>query len=281
MSKQFAFVPTNGLGKPRLAGRRLIRTHCMQGKNRRELPINSAKQLPGTSVLIPQPRHRPPRASTQRAETQSAETYGNDRPYSRPRPESEPGVDDATIALQKLPRPPPPDIELLPLAAEVDRHSQELLFRFRYFCRSLYDLSLIFHPVFTSQEHFPLKVCIDFDERPSDYSHWFFQDVAFLHSVLLAICAIHDNVRDQPLARVTRFHLQRTLHLLNRKLAEQDGCRTDSTVYIFITLALMAGLFGDHAAAEKHMTGLRQIVRLRGGLEQLRRTPKLHFTIGR
>jgi len=145
-------------------------------------------------------------------------------------------------------------------------------------------LSLTSHPVFTSgssKNNIPLKVCIDFDERPNDYFHWLFQDVAFLHSILLTICAIHDSVRAQPLARITRFHLQRTLHLLNRKLAERDGYRIDSTVHVVITLALMAGLFGDHAAAQSHMSGLRQIVRLRGGLEQLRRTPKLHFTIDR
>ncbi len=131
MSKEFAFVPTNGLGKPNFADRRLIRTHCKRGKNRRELPNDSARQLLGTSVLIPQPRHRPSKASTQR------ETYRNDRPCSRPRPESEPGVDDATIALQRIPHPPPPDIRLLPLAAEIDRHSQELLFQCRWFCRKL------------------------------------------------------------------------------------------------------------------------------------------------
>jgi len=87
--------------------------------------------------------------------------------------------------------------------------------------------------------------------------------------------------RDQPLAKVTRFHLQRTLHPLNRELGEQDGCRTDSTVYFIITLALMASLFFDHVAAGKHKVGLRQIFRLRGGLEQLRRAPTLDFTIVR
>ena len=140
------------------------------------------------------------------------------------------------------------------------------------------------HTVFTSnssQNIYPLKFCIEFDEPRAEYFDWLFDDAAYLHSTLLAASAMHDAARKQPLAKATCFHLQRTLSLLNEELSEGDAYRKNSTVYIVITLALFARLFGDYTAAETHMSGLRQIVRLRGGLKGLRRTPKLHFTIDR
>ncbi len=124
MSNDSTFVPTNELEKPSLADRRLIRTRCMQGKNCRELPIYSAKQLPGTSVLVPQPHTCPSKISAQHDKIQSTKIYKGGQPYSHPCPERELGVVDAMISLHKLFRPPSPDIKLFPLAAEVFRHSK-------------------------------------------------------------------------------------------------------------------------------------------------------------
>ena len=145
-------------------------------------------------------------------------------------------------------------------------------------------MSLISLPVFTSgfpKKIYPLKLCIELDEPTSDFFQWLLRDVAFLHSVLLATCAFDDISKGQPLAKATRFHLQRTLSLLNKKLSEREACCNDLTIYIVITLALMASLFGEHAAAETHLAGLHQIIELAGGLGKLRQKPKLHFTIDR
>lgn len=83
------------------------------------------------------------------------------------------------------------------------------------------------------------------------------------------------------LSKTTVFHLRRTLHFLNEKLAHEDAYRDDSNVYVIIMLTLLAVSFGDYVAANAHMDGLRRIVELRGGMEYLQSMPKLHYKLDR
>ena len=71
------------------------------------------------------------------------------------------------------------------------------------------------------------------------------------------------------------------MHFLNEKLGEKDAYLVDSNVYIIVMLTLMAAMFGDHAAANAHIDGLRRIVDLRGGMEYLRCNHNLHYKLDR
>ena len=62
--------------------------------------------------------------------------------------------------------------------------------------------------------------------------------------------------------------MQRTLNLLNARLSEDDGC-SDSSIYIIMILAMMAIVLREFMVGSVHMTSLRQIVQLRGGLGYL------------
>ena len=129
---------------------------------------------------------------------------------------------------------------------------------------------------------YPVDQCIQFEKvEKKEYLEWLCCDDAFFHSVLLTISAVDDYVLQRPPAQITYHHLRRTLSLLNQRLSEKDAHLADSTVYIILTLALMAGVFGDYAAASTHIAGLQQIVRLRGGVKHLRLNPKLHFKLDR
>lgn len=75
------------------------------------------------------------------------------------------------------------------------------------------------------------------------------------------------------------YHLHRTITILNRKLSEEGDCLKDSTLNVVLTLCLMACALGDRAGLRAHLMGLQQIVKLRGGLDFLRKRPMLHFRI--
>lgn len=129
---------------------------------------------------------------------------------------------------------------------------------------------------------YPVDQCIEFEKvEKREYLQWLCCDDAFFHSVLLTISAVDDYVLQRPPTDITHHHLRRTLSLLNQRLSEKDAHLVDSTVYIILTLALMAGVFGDYAAASTHIAGLQQIVRLRGGVKHLRLNSKLHFKLDR
>ena len=122
MSEQFAFITLDKLGKPHSVDRRLIRSHCMQGKNRHEGLRRSAKQVPGTSVLSHQP-----------CLTQIGPSVGGDHTIREDQSYSPSEIiipkDGNVVVTTKLPRPPPPDVGLIPFAECLDMHSQKLLYQ--------------------------------------------------------------------------------------------------------------------------------------------------------
>ncbi|KAI8266453.1 hypothetical protein K4K58_009709 [Colletotrichum sp. SAR11_239] len=81
--------------------------------------------------------------------------------------------------------------------------------------------------------------------------------------------------------KLTQFHLRRTISLLNKSLSQKNSHENEAIFHVILTLAMIASLWGDFDSAAVHLSGLQQIVRLRGGLEYLHRFPKLHFKLDR
>ncbi|KAI8181834.1 hypothetical protein K4K51_001578 [Colletotrichum sp. SAR 10_75] len=81
--------------------------------------------------------------------------------------------------------------------------------------------------------------------------------------------------------KLTQFHLRRTISLLNKSLSQKNSHENEVIFHVILTLAMIASLWGDFDSAAVHLSGLQQIVRLRGGLEYLHRFPKLHFKLDR
>ncbi|KAF2799741.1 hypothetical protein K505DRAFT_413483 [Melanomma pulvis-pyrius CBS 109.77] len=230
MPAQFEFVPAGDFGKPKSADRRLIRSHCMQGKNKRGGSRRSKQQDRRAAKVPPQTLQ--------------------------------------TLPNPPIPVPPPSDIALVQLPGELGLHSEEILFKYLSYgaVRNLVS---------------PIEVCVNVDPLQPNYFAWPFYDVTFFHAAMLTTSATNDFMLKRPMTKTTYFHLRRTLHFLNQKLCEEDAFLVDSTVYVIVMLTLMAATFGDSNAAGAHMSGLQRIVKLRGGMEYLRCTPKLHYKLDR
>ncbi|KAK4952428.1 hypothetical protein LTR10_009234 [Elasticomyces elasticus] len=158
------------------------------------------------------------------------------------------------------------DWSLLRLADDMNIDSYELLSTFLSYNA-------------TKQTTFQLEQCVDFDIVHDAHLPWLFQDKAFLHSTLLAVAALQDLRMKRPPSKTTLFHLKKTLGSLNHTLGTSWGHHADAIIWIILTLAWLAAMFGDQAAAATHMTGLRRLVELRGGQEYLRQQPKQHFKL--
>ncbi|KAF2681004.1 hypothetical protein K458DRAFT_392232 [Lentithecium fluviatile CBS 122367] len=168
-----------------------------------------------------------------------------------------------------VPQPPPSNVAIS-LAEDIGRQSRETLFKvFAY--KSL------------EQSMSPLKDCVSFSPIETKCFEWLFNDASFLHALLLVGSMMNDfnlyNIQ-QPGSKTYKY-LRKTILLLNIKLGEQEAHSKDSTLYVVITLTMLAAWSSDWRAASAHIAGLYKIVELRGGLEYLAQRPKLHFKLDR
>ncbi|KAL2830525.1 hypothetical protein BDW59DRAFT_141066 [Aspergillus cavernicola] len=81
----------------------------------------------------------------------------------------------------------------------------------------------------------------------------------------------------------TSWHLQKLILILTQRLssAEISAMIQDSTVATVVALAMFSCMINDHAGAKAHLSGLQQMVRLRGGIEGFDRNIILQLKLGR
>lgn len=279
MPADFAFVTVSNLGRTQPTDRSVIRSRCMIGKNRQEGSRRSkqaarkaqkaaAQTASGNAGLQSLTHSISPIKSWSRSVDDEKQQAGEES--------QAPGIeevarDDTSTLVSPVPHPPPSDMSLIRFAEELERPSQEILFRLVNFNA----LKGTFYPI----EH-----CVDLPRSANSEAlsfSWILQDKIFLHSALFYSSAVHEHVQHRQPGRMTQFHLRRTIKLLNEALSQPDSHRNEAIFHVVLTLALMAGLWGDFGTTAIHLSGLRQIVGLRGGLRYLRSHPKLHFKLDR
>lgn len=130
---------------------------------------------------------------------------------------------------------------------------------------------------------FPADLCVDFDITRCQWFHWLFQDAGYLQCAIFTASATQDFVCKQSITPGTYSHLRKTIALLNDNLSSNDSAVSirDSTLSTVIMLAMFSCMMNDHNGAKAHVAGLREMVRLRGGLEAFRDNSKLYIKLGR
>ncbi|OHE94325.1 hypothetical protein CORC01_10372 [Colletotrichum orchidophilum] len=278
MADNFAFVTVNNTGRTQSTDRSVIRSRCMLGRNRQEgsrrskqaarkalrLAAQSASDTAERQTLNPLLTPFKPRP----CETHKKKQYEED---SQATNKEERARNDRVALMPPVPHPPPSDMSLIRFAEELGRPSQEILFR-------LVNINAL------KGTFYPIEHCVDLPRSANSEAlsfSWILQDKIFLHSALFYSSAVHEHVHRRQPGKMTQFHLRRTIQLLNDALSQPDSHRNEAIFHVVLTLALMAGLWGDFNTTAVHLSGLQQIVHLRGGLKYLQRHPKLHFKLDR
>jgi hypothetical protein len=129
--RSFAFVPADGFGS-KATDRKLIRSHCMRGKNKKKGALVAACDPPLASYDMPQATQFPllslsgPVPSKVRLSRDplrcGAGKMGDKTGNARE-------LREAVETESNLPPPPPADLSLVKFAGEADDHSRELLFK--------------------------------------------------------------------------------------------------------------------------------------------------------
>lgn len=134
----------------------------------------------------------------------------------------------------------------------------------------------------TARSMYPESLGVEMDPKHAYWFQWLANDVTFLQCALFSTSAAHDFVRYQFISPMTYSLLSKAIATLNTTLSQNTSISLlDSTIYVVIMLATFAGMMGDRASAEAHAAGLRQMVRLRGGLECFQDNVKMCIQIGR
>ncbi|KAJ9137498.1 hypothetical protein NKR23_g9042 [Pleurostoma richardsiae] len=113
---------------------------------------------------------------------------------------------------------------------------------------------------------YPIERCVD---REEEYQRWFSdlsQDPAYVHTVLYSAQAYFDSFRSQSLGLRATIHMNKAIVFLRKTLGQPNLVITDSLIFVVLALALISEALGEVDAAQKHLHGLCQLIKLRGGI---------------
>ncbi|KAK4044293.1 hypothetical protein C8A01DRAFT_31610 [Parachaetomium inaequale] len=283
---KIVFVPADGLGSTTAENRKLIRSHCMLGKNKKKYKGKKAPRDHGT-VVRQQPRTGasvPHAASAaeipgdllgllgplhERASPRYSQSSG-----TTPEVQTPAATEDTFSPLSPLspfssPSPPigiPSVFTFLTFAREIDNRSQDLLFKYFFIARQVF---------------YPIQFCVYSDTSLYTWFEWLFYDAAYLESVLLGMSAMDDFFRRARPSKLTYSHMRATITALNERLSDPDLYLSDSTIAVVMGLAELSGMLADETAAKAHVSGFQRLVRLRGGITSFAGNTKLQIKIGR
>ncbi|KAL4924095.1 uncharacterized protein BDV17DRAFT_301291 [Aspergillus undulatus] len=254
----FVFVSVTGTGKPRSADSKVIRSHCMRGKNRRiGLPRRLA--TPGRATAVHH-GNKPQASSSSLHYTDKQIGYGNEEERK------DQGRISKPTRLTTLRRPS--DLSALEFAFEMSNENKALIIDFlQYFTSAMY----------------PIELFLDYDVTTCDWANWLFTDTVYLQCSLFMASTMHDLTLNKSISTKTYSNLRETIIALNKRLStsDQEVALSDSTLAVVITLTMFCCMISDHGGARAHAKGLKMMVKLRGGMQGVMRNRKLYLKLGR
>jgi hypothetical protein len=128
---------------------------------------------------------------------------------------------------------------------------------------------------------YPIGGCVAIEPNKPRWMQWMTQDIAYMHPVLFSISVVDCIFSQIPLGKKTRYHLDKTLTFLKERLSDSILSLQDSTIMIVMSLVIFFSCLREYTTAMVHMKGLGEMVRLRGGLESFRSTPRCYIKFAR
>ncbi|KAH8805091.1 hypothetical protein F5884DRAFT_859702 [Xylogone sp. PMI_703] len=158
--------------------------------------------------------------------------------------------------------PCPSDLSLI--AGEVDEYSRMLLFNFL---------------TKAEESMYPIAGCIAIEPNMRSWMPWLMQDSAYVYPILFSISIVDCIFARTPLGKRSQYYFDKTLKYIIERLS--GSVLHDSVTMLVMSLVVLYSGIGDFTAAGFHMRGLGQMVRLRGGLESFKKSPRCYIKFAR
>ncbi|KAF7539468.1 hypothetical protein G7Z17_g12418 [Cylindrodendrum hubeiense] len=284
VASKFEFVASDPGGKPDPNARQFIRSYVMRGKNtKRHRDDSQRRTVPRASKSVPKARPSDAPAQIEAVPaTEATQSLCHD------------SVED--IAIQALCLPGimrvPSDLELFHFATPLDKSSRYLIFRCKppMYSPPLSNPSDMLGFTTVKESMYPVEWCFQYDPEKVCWFRWLLEDHTYLQSVLFMVSAFQDHidtVNDNHVGGLrgfsarTQSRFKNTIQLLQEKIQDHETQIEDTTVSVVATLAMVADAAGDAAGFKAHVIGLKEMVRLRGGLGGLNHNRQLQIKLCR
>ncbi|KAH8892859.1 hypothetical protein GQ53DRAFT_840661 [Thozetella sp. PMI_491] len=273
MAGQFTFVlAESDSGRINKTDRDRIRSHCMQGKNKKpnsRRSLGAARRAARLSKANQAEARPHDDAEADAGIPMHAGPPGEDGNYPGEGGSSDGGSSEAARALQ-MPSRLKLDGEIVQfLHVESPMYPRELLstaYTFEYVKTAIYPASP--HIYFDD-----LRTHLSLHELVS-------QEVPFRQAVRFVVSAFTEHMQQQPFSATTYMHHRATIALLNARLSEEpEEWLVDTTLYIINCLAHIAIWFGRHDELIAHIRATRQVIRRRGGKRFLLQRPYIQYQL--
>ncbi|KAH8881752.1 hypothetical protein GQ53DRAFT_812424 [Thozetella sp. PMI_491] len=279
MTGQFAFVfVESDSGKLNLADRQLVRSRCMQGKNKKS---NSRRSLlaAGRATRLPQ-RNRAPREGNFEYRSKEDDLTPISAGSSSPENLS---VNRASAT------GPPATPKAEAITRFIQQHSRSQLDwelgRFTHedtqtYPRELLSLNHTFQLVKT--KIYPAYGHVYFDDMRNDKTviQLLTEDAAFRHAVIVTVTAHKERMQQQPFSPDTYRHHSTAVALLNTRVSDEpENLLIDTTIYAIINLAHLAVWLARYDEIAGHVVALKHIIRRRGGQKFLLQRPFMKYQL--
>lgn len=119
------------------------------------------------------------------------------------------------------------------------------------------------------------------DLESSQWQEWLFRDVAYVHAAITVSTVVRDLLLKRQPSKIPAFHLRKAISQLNKNLSDKSLSLSDANIAVIISLGMASCVSQDYVSTSAHAAGLREIVRLRGGLDSFRSNPQLQVGMTR
>jgi hypothetical protein len=119
------------------------------------------------------------------------------------------------------------------------------------------------------------------DLTSSQWRDWLFIDAAYVHAAITVSTVVRDFLLKRELSKATSFHLKKAISQLNKNLSDKTLSLSDASIAVIITISIASCISKDYVATSAHAAGLREMVRLQGGLDSFLGNPQLHIAMTR
>ena len=116
---------------------------------------------------------------------------------------------------------------------------------------------------------YPFECCVDLGKEEQYWFEDMHHDPSYAHNVYYSALAYFDVVKSQTFGPTAIMHTNKAIVLLQKKLGEPSKIVTDSILYVVLMLAMFSEALDDLETVEKHIHGLHQLIKLRGGIGTL------------
>ncbi|KAH8889177.1 hypothetical protein GQ53DRAFT_842910 [Thozetella sp. PMI_491] len=128
-----------------------------------------------------------------------------------------------------------------------------------------------------SKSMHPIRACVDASEEGQRWFNDMNQDPSYVSLVWYIGKAYADVIKSPAFGRTSAMYMNKTIHFVQQRLADDSLATTDTTLFGVLALAMVTDGLGNIDGVKWHLNAISQLIKLRGGMAALSQKPSLQI----